>query len=287
MKLKTLVEPGDPERLATGFQFTEGPIWLPDSSLLFSDIPANRIYRWTPEQGAQVWREPSGNANGLTLDRDSHLLACEHGNRRVSRTLIGGIGGESSSGEVIALAERYEGKRLNSPNDVVVRSDNLIYFTDPPYGIKPEQQEQPCNGVYCILPDGTLRLAVDDFGRPNGLAFSPDESILYIDDSERRHVRAFDVRGDGALTNSRIVADMDHPQPGSPDGMKVDVEGHLYVTGATGVWVFEPDGELLGVIAPPERPANCAWGDADRKSLYMTARSSLYRIRVKVAGFVG
>jgi len=125
---------------------------------------------------------------------------------------------------------------------------------------------------------------VDDFDRPNGLAFSPDESILYIDDSPRRHVRAFDVRPDGTLAKSRIIADMDHPQPGSPDGMKIDEEGHLYVTGATGVWVFEPNGELLGVVATPERPANCAWGDADRKSLYITAQTSLYRVRTKVAG---
>jgi gluconolactonase len=276
MKLKTLIESGDPEQVATGFQFTEGPVWLPDGSLLFSDIPASRIYRWTPETGAQVWREPTGNANGLTLDRQGRLIACEHSGRRVSRT--------EDDGTVAAVAERYGGKRLNSPNDVVVKSDGTIYFTDPPYGIKPEEREQPCNGVYRILPDGTLELLVDDFDRPNGLAFSPDESILYIDDSPRRHVRAFDVRPDGTLANSRILADMDHPQPGSPDGMKLDEAGHLYVTGATGVWVFEPDGTCLGVIVTPERPANCAWGDADRKSLYITARTSLYRIRVKVAG---
>jgi gluconolactonase len=276
MKLKSLIEPGDPEQVATGFQFTEGPVWRPDGSLLFSDIPASRIYRWTPETGAQVWREPTGNSNGLTLDRQGRLIACEHSGRRVSRT--------EADGTVVAVAEQYGGKRLNSPNDVVVKSDGTIYFTDPPYGIKPEEREQPCNGVYRILPDGTLALVVDDFDRPNGLAFSPDESILYIGDSPRRHVRAFDVRPDGTLANSRILADMDHPQPGSPDGMKLDEAGHLYVTGATGVWVFEPDGTCLGVIVTPERPANCAWGDADRKSLYITARTSLYRIRVKVAG---
>jgi gluconolactonase len=190
----------------------------------------------------------------------------------------------AADGSATTVADRYAGKRLNSPNDVVVKSDGVIYFTDPPYGIQPEEREQPCNGVYRIFPDGKIELLVDDFDRPNGLAFSPDESILYIDDSPRRHVRAFDVRADGTLANSRIIADMDHPQPGSPDGMKIDVEGHLYVTGATGVWIFEPDGTLLGVIATPERPANCAWGDADRKSLYLTAQTSLYRIRTKVAG---
>ncbi len=276
MRLKQLVEEGDPERLATGFEFTEGPVWMPEGYLLFSDIPADRIYKWTPEHGAEVWREPSGNSNGLTIDRQGRLIACEHGNRRVSRT--------EADGRITVLAERFRGARLNSPNDVVVRSDGCIYFTDPPYGIEPHQREQPCNGVYRILPDGTLELLADDFDRPNGLAFSPDEKVLYIDDSPRRHVRAFDVTPDGRLVNSRLFADMDHPQPGSPDGMKVDRNGHLYVTGATGVWVFEPDGTLLGVIVTPERPANCAWGDVDRKTLYITARSSLYRVRVKIAG---
>jgi len=276
MKLNNLIEQGNPEKLASDFQFTEGPIWQADGSLLFSDIPANRIYRWTPDDGAQVWREPTGNSNGLTLDREGRLIACEHSGRRVSRT--------EADGSVAAIASYFNGGKLNSPNDVVVKSDGVVYFTDPPYGIQPEEREQPVNGVYRILTDGTLELLVDDFDRPNGLAFSPDESILYIDDSPRRHVRAFNVQADGTLANSRVIADMDHPQPGSPDGMKIDEEGHLYVTGATGVWVFEPNGELLGVIATPERPANCAWGDDDRKSLYITAQTSLYRVRTKVAG---
>lgn len=276
MKLKSLIEAGDPEKIAGDFQFTEGPVWHPDGFLLFSDIPAGRIYRYRPGGEAAVWREPSGNSNGLTLDRQGRLVACEHGNRRVSRT--------EADGSVRAIAERYEGRRLNSPNDVVVRSDGTVYFTDPPYGIQPEEREQPLNGVYRILPDGTLELVADDFDRPNGLAFSPDERTLYIDDSPRRHVRAFDVLPDGRLGGSRVVCDMDHPQPGSPDGMKIDVEGHLYVAGATGVWVFEPDGTHLGVVATPERPANLAWGDADRQTLYITARTSLYRVRTKVRG---
>ena len=234
MKLKSLIEAGDPERIATGFQFTEGPVWHPDGYLLFSDITASRIYRWAPGGVATPWREPSGNSNGLTLDRERRLIVCEHGGRRVSRA--------ESDGTVTTLADSYGGERLNSPNDVVVKSDGTIYFTDPPYGIEPEQREQPCNGLYRITPDGTLELLIDDFDRPNGLAFSADESVLYVDDSPRRHVRAFDVLPNGTLANSRVIADMDHPQPGSPDGMKIDVEGHLYVAGATGVWVFEPDG---------------------------------------------
>jgi gluconolactonase len=276
MKLKTLVEAGDPERLATGFQFTEGPVWMPDGFLLFSDIPADRIYRWSPGEGLAVWREPSGHSNGLTIDGAGRLIACEHGNRRVSLTM--------ANGSVTVLADSYRGKRLNSPNDVVVKSDGTVYFTDPPYGIKPEEREQLCNGLYRILTDGSLELLVDDFDRPNGLAFSPDQSVLYVDDSPRRHVRAFDVHSDGSLANSRVLADMDHPQPGSPDGMKIDAQGHLYVTGATGIWVFEPDGSRLGVLVTPEKPANCAWGEADRKSLYVTAQTSLYRFRAKVPG---
>ncbi len=276
MKLNDLIEPGDPELIASGFKFTEGPLWIPEGSLLFSDIPANRIYHWTSEDGVMIWREPSGHANGLTLDTQNRLVICEHGNRRVSRIEI--------DGSVSTLADQYDGKRLNSPNDVVVKSDGTIYFTDPPYGIEPEEQAQPHNGLYRILPNGNIELLCDDFIRPNGLAFSRDESTLYVDDSRRRHVRGFDVNSDGSLSNSRVIADMDHPQPGSPDGMKIDVDGHLYVAGATGIWIFEPDGTSLGVIVTPERPANCAWGDEDRKSLYITARTSLYRIRVKIPG---
>lgn len=278
MRLKALVESGDPERLATGFQFTEGPVWHPNGLLLFSDIPAARIYAWRRDGRVAVWREASGNSNGLTIDRSGRLLACEHGNRRVSIT--------ERDGTVTPLAETFDGKRLNSPNDLVMRSDGTVYFTDPPYGIEPLPSEQPCNGVYRVQPDGTIDRVLDDFDRPNGLAFSPDESVLYVDDSRRRHVRAFDVLPDGTLHNSRVIADMDHPQPGSPDGMKVDQAGHVYVAGATGVWVFEPDGTHLGVIVTPERPSNCAWGDADGRSLYITARTSVYRVRVHIPGML-
>ena len=283
MKLSSLIEPGNPERVGSNFEFTEGPVWMPAGFLVFSDIRANRICKWLPDGSVTTWREPSGNANGLTIDHQNRLLVCEQGNRLVSRI--------EPDGTRTLLAERYEGKLLNSPNDIVCRSDGTIYFTAPPYGIIPGEsssydkpQEQSCNGIYRILPDGSVHRVVDDFDRPNGLAFSPDESILYINDTPRRHVRALDVQADGSLTNSRVIADMDHPQPGSPDGMKVDQEGNLYVTGANGIWVFAPDGTCLGVIVLPERPTNCAWGDEDRKTLYITARTSLFRFRGRVKG---
>ncbi|MBI1926762.1 SMP-30/gluconolactonase/LRE family protein [Candidatus Poribacteria bacterium] len=269
---------GEPERIATGFQFTEGPVWHPDGYLLFSDIPANRIVKWTSDGNVQTFRDPSGHSNGLTYDRQGRFIACEHGNRRVSRT--------EPDGTITVLAERYQGKRLNSPNDVVVKSDGSIYFTDPPYGVAAEQRELDFQGVYRIAPDGTLTLLVDDFDRPNGLAFSPDEKILYIDDSARRHVRAFDVQADGTLANGRVLVDMAIDAEGVPDGMKVDVAGVLYVTGAGGTWVVSPKGEHLGTIVTPELPANCAFGDSDRKTLYITARTSVYRVRLKTETLV-
>ncbi len=219
----------------------------------------------------EVFRQPSGNSNGLTLDLQGRLIACEHSNRRVSRT--------EADGSVIPLATHYQGRQLNSPNDVVVKSDGSIYFTDPPYGVQPEERELDFQGVYRIAPDGTLALLVDDFERPNGLAFSPDERILYVDDTARRHVRAFDVLPDGTLVHGRVFAEMQSPATGGPDGMKLDVEGSLYVTGPGGTWLFDPDGRHLGTLVTPELPANLAFGDGDRCTLYITARTSVYRVR--------
>ena len=264
--------------VATGFRFVEGPVWIAEEKrLLFSDIPANRIYRLAADGRVMTFQKPSGNSNGLTRDQEGRLIACEQGNRRVTRT--------EKDGSITPLADRFHGKKLNSPNDVVVKSDGAIYFTDPAYSITPGRQEQPLEGVYRLSPDGEeISLVADDLARPNGLAFSPDETKLYIDDSERRHIRIFDVGDDGSLSGGSLFHDMNVSIPGSPDGMKVDVEGRVYCTGAGGVWVFDPAGNHLGTIVTPEKPSNCAWGDDDWRSLYITASTSVYKIRVNTPG---
>ncbi len=269
---------GPVKQVAHGLKFTEGPVWHPDGYLLFSDIPANRIYSVEPDgrRKPEVFRDPSGNSNGLTFDRHGRLVACEHGNRRVSRTGRGG--------SISALAETFQVRRLNSPNDLVVDSKGAVYFTDPEYGVQPEEKEQPCNGVYRIDPDGDVRLLVDDFEAPNGIAFSPDGSVLYIDDSKRQHLRAFDVDEDGSLANGSIFADLSDPEDGVPDGMKVDQEGNIYVANARGIWVFTPDGDFKGVIEVPEVPANCAWGDDDGQWLFITASTGIYKVHLRIPG---
>lgn len=269
--LRAIVASSAPEELASGFQFTEGPVWHPKGFVIFSDIPANRIVKWTAAGKTETFRKPSGNSNGLTFDGKGRLIACEHGNRRVSRTELGG--------KVITLADKYQGKRLNSPNDVVVKSDGSIYFTDPPYGIQPAQKELSFNGVFRISPEGKLTLLTADFDRPNGLGFSPDEKKLYVADTARRHVRAFDVQPDGTLKGGKVLC-----QAPGPDGMKVDTKGNLYVTCGVGVMVFNASGKAIGTIKLPRGAANCCFGDADYKTLFVTARSSLYRVRLKVAG---
>jgi gluconolactonase len=290
--LHDLIAPDAPiERIAGGLGFTEGPVWR-GGSLLFSDIPNKRIARWRrlPE-GPELTTYATGQSNGLTLDRQGRVLAAEHDGRRVSRV--------ADDGSRTVLAERFEGKRLNSPNDIVVKSDGAIYFTDPPYAIQPstpgmprqegwwaapiQGKELPHNGVYRLSPDGTRRLLVDDFALPNGLAFSPDESILYIDDSAHKHIRAFDLRADGTLANSRILLNMASNDPGVPDGLKVDLQGNVYSTGPGGIWVCRPDGQRLGRILLPELPANLAWGE-DGSVLFATARTSVYRLPTRTHG---
>jgi gluconolactonase len=268
--LSSIVPADEWTTVADGLGFTEGPVWLDDGSLLFSDIPNSRIHRIAGEERS-VYREPSGQSNGLTFDRQGRLLACEHENRRVSIEL---------EGVAQTLVDSFEGKRLNSPNDIVVRSDGRIFFTDPPYGIREEQRELPFNGVYSVAPDGALKLLIDDFDRPNGLALSPDERTLYIADTNGRHVRAFDVANDGALSAGRVFAEM--RDGGRPDGMKVDRDGRLYVSAGT-VQVFAADGETLGAIECPQEPANCGWGE-DGSAFYITARTAVYRTTLQTTG---
>lgn len=270
------------EQLGTGCEFTEGPVWNAEGEfLLFSDIPANQMKKWTAAEGITNFRVPSGKSNGLTYDKQGRLVTAEHANRRVSRT--------EPDGTVLTIASHYDGKRLNSPNDVVVKSDGSIYFSDPPYGLTADygvegEQDLDFQGVYRLSPDGqNLTLLVDDFDRPNGLCFSPDESILYIDDTERMHIRAFDVQPDGTIANGRVFAE-EEGDDGVPDGMKIDVHGNVYLTGPGGIWIFDTSGEHLGIIQTPERAANLGWGGDNWSTLFITASTSVYRLHCKVSG---
>lgn len=270
------------EMLASGFQFTEGPIWDANQQCLyFSDIPANKIYRYSPETGATEYRNPSNFSNGLTLDHDGYLIACEHHTRRVTRTTPQGI-------EV--LANSYMGQRLNSPNDVIVARDGGILFTDPHYGLLegqggPATQELAFRGVYRLAPGSSeLSLLVSDFEAPNGLALSLDEKRLYVDDSIRGHIRVFDVNDDWTLSGGTIFAELARDAAGDPDGMKLDDLGNIFCTGPGGIWIYSPDGVPLGRILMPEVTANVNWGDDDSRSLYITASTSLYRLRCKTRG---
>ena len=253
---------GPVETVAEGFQFTEGPVWLPSVGLIFSDIPADTIFK----ADKSIFRKPSGKSNGLDLDTKGRLIACEHWNRRVTRT--------EEDGSITVLAETYEGKKLNSPNDVVVRSDGFLFFTDPPYGLEGRAQEQPGQGVYALSPDGKLTRIADDFIKPNGIGLSPDEKTLYVADTEGKHIRAFDVDADGALSNGRVFCTL----PG-PDGMAVDEKGNVWSTCGEGVQVFAPSGKLVHTVVTPQGPANCAFGDEDGKTLYITAVSGVYKVR--------
>ena len=274
--LRDLVPELEPAVVAEGFQFTEGPVWHPDGYLLFSDIPADTIYRYVPGGRPEPYITPSRNANGLTFDRQGRLLACEHGGRQVSRM--------DDAGAMRGLVSHYDGKQLNSPNDLVVHSGGSIFFTDPPYGIDPEPGELGFNGVYRLDPDCGIALLNRTMERPNGLALSLDESILYVDDSRNRNVLAFPVNADLSLGEPAVLVDMDTQERGGPDGMKLDSQGNLYVTGPGGLWVVTPAGEHLGTIEFPQLPANLCFGGPDYRTLYVTARTGLYSIAVNVAG---
>ena len=280
------------EQLATGCLFTEGPIWHPtDHHLTFSDIPAGRIRRWHVDGTVATFRDPSDMANGNTYDRQGRMLTCTHATSRVTRV--------EADGSTTVLASHHDGKELNSPNDIVVGGDGAIYFTDPTYGRiayygVARDCELPYRGVYRIDPgdpgdggdggDGGLTLLADDFDQPNGLCFSPDESRLFVNDSEGGHIRVFDRAADGGWSGGGVWAETTGDGAGSPDGMKTDSDGNVYCTGPGGIHVFAPDAACLGVIHVPEHTANMAFGDADLRGLFVTASTSLYRGRVAVPG---
>jgi gluconolactonase len=283
------------EKLAAGFLFTEGPVWDREGGyLLFSDPNNNLIYRWTPEGEVSVYRTHSGytganigeygqpGSNGLTLDKQGRLTINEHGNRRVTRL--------EKNGVLTVLADRYEGKRLNSPNDLVYRSDGALYFTDPPFGLPKffddPRKELPYSGVFCLI-NGQLKLVSTDFSGPNGLAFSPDEKYLYVDnwDLKKKTVIRYEAQSDGTLLNGKVFFDATN-EPGEDawDGMKMDQIGNLYLSGPGGLWIVSPGGKHLGTVIGPEHPHNMAWGDEDGRTLYLCAQTGVYRIRFNIRG---
>ena len=271
------------EKLGTGFLFTEGPVWHPAGKfLLWSDMPGDHMRRWSAKDGVTTFRTPCNMSNGLTYDRQGRLVACEHATSQVTRT--------EPDGRIVPLATHHKGKQLNSPNDIVCKRDGGIYFSDPPYGRAKfygveRPQELDIQGVYRVGPDPkSTELLVDDFDRPNGLCFSLDESRLFINDTARQHIRVFDVRGNGTLTNGRLWAETRGTKPGAPDGMKIDSAGNVYCCGPGGIHVFTADATLREVIETPEYTANFAWGDDDYRSLFVTASTSLYRVRVDTPG---
>ena len=276
-KLDEVVD-GEPEVIREALMFPEGPVWSVDGGyLLFSDIPANTIYRWTENEGSAPFITPSGNSNGLIFDPMGRLLAAEHGNRRISRRVLGEMAATT-------VVDTFEGKKLNSPNDLVLSKGGSIYFTDPPYGINMNQQELDFQGVFWIDPQGALTLLADDFDRPNGIVLSPDETILYVADTAKEHVRKFAVQPDGNALGGEVFIDLQSDLPGNPDGMAVDEFGDIYVTGGGGVRVVTPEGTLLGTIEIPGSATNCTFGGADGRTLFVTAPPMVYRVPLKVKG---
>lgn len=280
------------EKIGEGFEFIEGPVWIRSKGhLIFSDIYGNTMRKWAPQEGITEIRKPSGKANGNALDRQGRLITCEHISRTLTRT--------EPDGSITTLASKYKGKQLNSPNDVIVKSDGSIYFTDPRSGIESNkagiirEPDLDFCGVYKLIPEtGDLTLLVE-FPKPNGLAFSPDESILYINDTKESHIRVFDVKSDGTLTNDRLFTSVIYPEPtnqelpGKPDGLKVDVEGNVYCSGpGPAIYVYRPDGDFRGIIHSPngQRTANFAWGESDWKTLFICASTELYKVRMDIPG---
>ena len=289
--LSAIVESADPVLVTTGGA-TEGPLWHPGNYLTYVRHRESMLMRWDSGDEAVAIRNDTGEGNGCTLDRQGRLLMCEGANRQITRM--------DADGSVTTVADRWQGKRLNRPNDIVCRSDGSVYFTDPELGVPAEQRELGFAGVFRIAPDGSLSVATDECEYPNGLALSPDESVLYVaisrldnrcvQEAERgevcthRRIRAFDVAADGTLNNNRVFCDMSSAEPGVPDGMKVDTAGRVYCTGSGGIWVIDPQGNRLGTIRVPEVPRNLAFGGPDLDTMFITAGDSVYSLRTKVRG---
>ena len=269
------------EELGSGYLLGEGPLWWKEGGyLLFSDVDNDVRMKWAAGEGISVHRQPPENGNGLTRDLQGRIISCGQSFRRMARL--------EPDGKVTIIAETFEGKKLNSPNDVVVHSSGAVFFTDPPFGIPPEKAEVGFAGVYRIDPNGSLSVQVRDFRTPNGLAFSPDESILYINDTLDGHIRAFNMKPDGNVdvSSDRVFCVLKGDRPGAPDGMKIDVEGNVYCTGPGGVWIMDSSGKHLGTILTGAAwgTTNCAWGDDDWKTLYITTQKTVGRIRMKIPG---
>ena len=268
--------------VGSNFDFIEGPIWNHiDNHLIFSDMPGNKMRKWTSENGIDIFREPSNMANGNAYDNQGRLVTCEHATSQVTRT--------EKDGTISILASKYDNKELNSPNDIIVSSNNTIYFTDPSFGRMeyygvPREPELDYRGVYRIDPDGTLTLLADDFDQPNGLCLSMDESKLFVNDTMRNHIRVFDITSNGSLINGNVWATLNGTEDGVADGMKIDNNQNLYSCGPGGIHVFNSDSTLLGIIKTPEHVANFIWGEKDLKTLFITASTSLYSIPVKTPG---
>jgi gluconolactonase len=272
------------EPLATGFDFLEGPVWLPaERALIFSDIPGDAMYRWDAVNGTKVFRQPSHKANGNTLDDQGRILTCEHATSQVVR--------REMDGRLTVLASHYAGAELNSPNDIVVKHDGAIYFTDPNFGRRPTRHGVPraqqlgFQAVFRLDPEtGSLVAVADDFEQPNGLCFSLDEARLFVNDSPRGHIRVFDVLADGSLRGGEVWAELSGSGPGVPDGMKLDAAGNLYCAGPGGIHIFDTGTTCLGVIRIPEQTANFCWGGDDLCDLFIGASTTLWRVRVQAAG---
>ncbi|HWC17633.1 MAG TPA: SMP-30/gluconolactonase/LRE family protein [Terriglobales bacterium] len=297
------------EKIASGFnKWTEGPVWTRAGSLLFAEIPANNIDIWTADKGARVFIHPSGyeasepfggpepGSNGMTLDADGRVTVAGHGRRNVWR-----LESLDPKGQITVLADSYNGKKLNSPNDLVYKSDGSLYFTDPPYGLPTQsdtdpQKELKVNGVYRIPgarqqkagsepARDKLQLVISDLERPNGIAFSPDEKVLYIAESGKKVWMRYDVQPDGSVTGGKLLLDASSDAGvGGPDGIRVDKQGNVYGSGPGGVWIISPEGKHLGTVKVPERVSNVAWGDKDGKTLYITASTSVFRIKLNAQG---